>query len=100
IASDVPVAPPNVGPRTMAVGKAFGLFTSDKYDDTYAGTFIKDMGAEGRTWAGPRDDGFYVDLARIFDLANFAGNATTPLATSTDGVSGFNCHAIALEIPT
>jgi len=100
IAKDVPVAPPNIGPRTMAVGKAFGIFSSATYDDAFASTFIKDMGAEGRAWAGPRDDGFYVDLARIFDLANFAGNATTPLPNATDGVSGFNCHAIALEIPT
>ena len=84
----------------MAVGKAFGIFSSATYDDAFAGTFIKDNGAEGRVWAGPRDDGFYVDLARIFDLANFAGNATTPLTNATDGVSGYNCHAIALEIPT
>jgi hypothetical protein len=100
IAKGIPVAPPNIGPRTMAVGKAFGIFSSATYDDAFASAFIKDMGAEGRAWAGPRDDGFYVDLARIFDLANFAGNATTPIATALDGVAGFNCHAITLEIPT
>ena len=100
IAKGVPVAPPNIGPRSQAVGKAFGIFSSATYDDAFAATFIKDLGAEGRTFAGPRDDGFYVDLARIFDLANFAGNATTPLPNATDGVSGFNCHTIALEIPT
>ena len=100
VAKGIPVAPPNIGPRTMAVGKSFGIFSSATYDDAFAATFIKDNGAEGKVWAGPRDDGFYVDLARIFDLANFAGNATTPLTNATDGVSGFNCHAIALEIPT
>jgi uncharacterized protein DUF4331 len=100
VAKNVPVAPPNIGPRTQAVGKSFGIFSSATYDDTYAATFIQDNGSEGRVWAGPRDDGFYVDLARVFDLADFAGNATPPLTTATDGVSGFNCHAIALEIPT
>src|SRR5262249_10323519 len=51
-------------------------------------------GSEGRVFAGPRDDGFYVDIGRIFDLANLLGG------TPRDNVAGYNCHAIALEIPT
>ena len=47
------------------------------------------------TTRGPRDDGFYVDLGGVFDLANLR-----PAGVAQDGVSGFNCHAIALEIPT
>ncbi len=93
IASGVKVAPVNIGPTTNAV---VYKPTSGQYDDAFASTFIAPLGggANGRVWAGPRDDGFYVDLARIFDLAHLLeGNAT-------DGVSGFNCHAIALEIPT
>jgi hypothetical protein len=46
-------------------------------------------------WAGPRDDGFYVDLGGAFDLANLRGDGA-----AQDGVSGYNCHTIALEIPT
>jgi hypothetical protein len=87
VAKDVPVAPSNIGPRTNAVAyKA-------TYDDAFANSFIRPMGL-GRVWAGPRDDGFYVDLARTFDLANILSG------TATDGVAGYNCHTIALEIPT
>jgi Domain of unknown function (DUF4331) len=96
IATGVPVAPPNIGPRTNVVAYKIA---PDGYD-AFSQTFVKDLGAEGKVWAGPRDDGFYVDLARIFDLANLAGSITTPLPNGTDGVAGYNCHAIALAIPT
>jgi hypothetical protein len=97
IAKDVPVAPPRIGPRTQQVANALGLapYTSAVYDDAFAATFIHDMGAEGRVFAGPRDDGFYVDLGGIFDLANLR-----PKGTAQDGVAGYNVHSIALEIPT
>lgn len=89
IARDVPVAPPNIGPRTDEV--VYGA----PYDDDFAATFIKELGAEGRVWAGPRDDGFYVDLGGVFDLANLRAKGT-----AQDGVAGYNAHTIALEIPT
>ena len=97
IASNVPVAPPNIGPRTQAVCNALGLapFTSPTYDDAFAATFIYDMGSEGRVFVGPRDDPFYVDLGGVFDLANLR-----PKGVAQDGLSGFNVHSIALEIPT
>ncbi len=93
LATGVPVAPTNIGPNTNAV---VYKPASGKYDDAFAGTFIKPLGggAEGRVWAGPRDDGFYVNIGRIFDLANLLGG------TAVDNVAGYNCHAIALEIPT
>jgi hypothetical protein len=94
IARDVPVAPINYGPRT------FGLLYADssgqpEYNDAFAASFIRDMGGEGRVWAGPRDDGFYVDLGGVFDLANLR-----PKGVAQDGVSGYNVHSIVLEIPT
>ncbi len=97
IARDVPVAPPRIGPRTQQVANALGLapYTSPVYDDAFAATFVTDMGGEGRVFAGPRDDGFYVDLGGIFDLANLR-----PKGTAQDGVAGYNVHSIALEIPT
>jgi hypothetical protein len=94
IARDVPVAPINYGPRSQAVLKALGLASSATYDDAFAATFIKDLGDEGRVWAGPRDDGFYVDLGGIFDLANLR-----PAGQAQDGVAGYNVHTIAMEIP-
>ncbi len=97
IAKDVPVAPPRIGPRTQGVANALGLlpYTSAVYDNAFAASFVRDMGGEGRVFAGPRDDAFYVDLGGIFDLANLRMKGT-----AQDGVAGFNTHTIALEIPT
>lgn len=92
LAQGLPVAPINIGPNTNKV-----VYGTDKYDDAFAGKFIHPLGfngSEGRVFAGPRDDGFYVDIGRIFDLANLL------TGTARDNVAGYNCHAIALEIPT
>jgi hypothetical protein len=93
LVSNAPVAPANIGPRTDAVvyQPASGV-----YDDAFAATFIRDLRGGGRVFAGPRDDGFYVDLGGIFDLANITSGRKNP----TDGVAGYNVHSIALEIPT
>lgn len=97
IARDVPVAPPRIGPRTYSIAqKAEG--GSESYDDAFAATFIKslggDEGEQGRVWAGQRDDGFYADVGGIFDLANLRPEGQAP-----DSLSGFNVHAIAIDIP-
>jgi hypothetical protein len=93
LVSDAPVAPANIGPRTDAV---VYKPASGKYDDAFAATFIRDLKGGGRAFAGPRDDGFYVDLGGIFDLANITSARKKP----TDGVAGYNVHSIVLEIPT
>jgi hypothetical protein len=93
IAQNIPVAPVNIGPRTDTV--AYQI-PGGQYNDAYAATFIHTVGPNAeQLWAGPRDDGFYVDLGGVFDLANLR-----PAGVAQDGVSGFNCHAIALAIPT
>lgn len=99
IAKDVKVAPPNIGARTFGIvtQKQFNT-TESSYDDAFAASFVSPLGtngAEGKVWAGPRDDGFYVDLGGVFDLAGLRAKGT-----AQDGVAGYNCHAIALEIPT
>src|SRR5215471_9440584 len=93
LVQDAPVAPPNIGPRTDAV---VYKPASGTYDDAFAATFTKDLSDGGRVWAGPRDDGFYVDLGGIFDLANITSGRKKPV----DGVAGYNVHSIVLEIPT
>jgi hypothetical protein len=90
---NAPVAPVNIGPRTDAV---VYQPASGKYDDAFAAKFIRSLRNGGRVFAGPRDDGFYVDLGGIFDLANITSGRDRP----TDGVAGYNTHSIALEIPT
>jgi hypothetical protein len=90
---DAPVAPVNIGPRTDAV---VYQPASGTYDDAFAASFIRELRGGGRVFAGPRDDGFYVDLGGIFDLANITSGRRKP----TDGVAGYNVHSIALELPT
>ena len=51
-----------------------------------------------RVFAGPRDEGFYVDLGAAFDLLqlrNLTGNFGPPVG----GTDGFNVHTIALQVP-
>ena len=45
-----------------------------------------------RSFAGPRDEGFYVNLGTAFDLIN-------PSVPGADGTSGFNVSTLAIEIP-
>jgi len=117
IAKNVPVAPPNIGPQTDRIVYKLGPFQPyaaggsensrrvGLYDDAFAATFIRPMGAggaEGRVWAGTRDDGFYLDEKGIFDILNLGGlqsigGRSTP---GEDVFAGFNINAIALEIPT
>jgi hypothetical protein len=100
IIHDAPVAPVNIGPRTAAVCTQLKCAGYDmpgatgQYSDQFAATFIRQMDNGGRVFAGPRDDAFYVDLGGVFDLANIR-----PKGTAQDGVSGYNVHAIALELP-
>ena len=97
------VPAPSIGPRTQTV--ALGLGGADKAAyETYALSKAKTFdvgGATGKVWAGQRDDGFYVDLAGAFDLANFhvADNLFAGGPPAQDNVAGYNCHAIAIDIP-
>src|SRR5215216_2384351 len=58
IASDVPVAPGNAGPKTYP-----------DYDKVAAGA-ISGVAGGGRTFVGPADDPFFVDLGAVFDGIN------------------------------
>ena len=103
IASGAGVPIPSIGPATQQVGLMIGAAKSDY--ETYAQGFIKSVdfggGKTGSVWAGQRDDGFYVDLAGAFDLANFRiiNEATGGMNPPTDNLAGYNCHAIAMDIP-
>jgi hypothetical protein len=118
IGKDIPVAPPNIGPQTDRLVYGLGAFEPyaaggraesrevGLYDDAFAASFIRHLsgpgGAEGRAWAGTRDDGFYLDEKGIFDIVNLGGlgaigGRSTP---GEDIFAGFNLNVIALEIPT
>lgn len=89
------VAPWNVGPRS----------TPD-YENNLGRAAITNMsGGEGRVFAGPRDDPFFVDLGSAFDLLALRPVQSlhlidTPGNTDgVDGLAGFNVHSLALQIP-
>ncbi len=112
------VPPPNVGPTTDQV--AYGFALNETYEqhwvDTAATSAVGTLNnGEGRVFAGPRDDPFYVDLGAVFDLAqlrpvrgllagkNLDGGAASrkvcTACTARDSVRYHNVHSIVLEIP-
>jgi hypothetical protein len=93
IASNLLVAPANVGPRSTPNYDA--IARSVNYQLQY----------RRNVFAGPRDDPFFVDLGSVFDLGglrplNPAHLIPLPAAPGRDGLKGFNTHTIALQVPT
>ena len=109
LVANAKVAPPNIGPRTTAIAYQAGNKSYEQFFvDDVASSVVTSLGAgQGRVFAGPRDDPFYVDLGAIFDLAGLRilpSIANNPAYSATqktlvDEVAGFNTHTIALEIP-
>jgi len=97
LAKDVPVVPPNIGKRTN--GLVYQIPAGQTYEDFAMGPkFKKPMNnGEGIVWAGPRDDGFFVDLGAVFDLAGL--QSLLMERPPRDDVAGYNVHTIALQVP-
>jgi hypothetical protein len=102
VAQNVPVPPPNVGPTTNAALQGFPS-TPVAYEPYWVdsnkaiGTMT---GGNGRVFAGPRDDPFWVDLGAIFDLAQLRPVVDpTSALLFRDSIRYMNVHSIALEIP-
>jgi hypothetical protein len=57
---------------------------------------IEHLSNGGRVFAGQRDEGFYIDVASIFDTLNLRSITSTG---SKDTTAGFNVHSIAIEVP-
>lgn len=91
IAENLPVPPPNIGPRSFP-----------DYDSV-AKSAIKSV--NGITYfAGPRDDPFFADLGKIFDLGglgpfNPAHLIPKPAAAGEDYLAGKNVLSIAIQVP-
>lgn len=93
LASNVPVAPANVGPRS-----------TPNYETNLGQAAVTSIGNGITTFAGPRDDPFFVDLGSIFDLGglrpfNAAHLIPLPAEAGKDYVAGHNVHSIAIQIP-
>jgi len=55
---------------------------------------ITSFGSGSKTWSGPVDDSFFLDL-RVFDLL-YGGDLSE---VGDDTLAGFNVHAMALQVP-
>jgi hypothetical protein len=86
VATNVPVPPWNIGPKSFPEG----------YDKVTAAG-IKPLSTGGQVFAGPRDDPFFVDFS-LFDLLSIRklpGNA----GGGIDGLAGLNVMSLALQVP-
>jgi hypothetical protein len=92
IARDVPVAPDNVGPKTMP-----------NYAQVGAGA-VQGLPGGGKTFVGPVDDPFFVDLGSVFDGINIDKPGRPAIGLGNQGggkddLAGYNVHSFALQVP-
>jgi len=86
LASDVPVAPSNVGPKSTP---DYAKLQSQA---------VRSLSGGMKVFAGQSDDPFYAELGGLFDLLTIRrlpGNA----GGGIDGLKGYNVHSLALEVP-
>ena len=92
IARNVPVAPDNVGPKTMPNYAAL------------SNGAVKGLAGGRKTFVGPVDDPFFVDLGAVFDGINIDKPGRPMIGLGNQGggkddVSGYNTHAFTLQVP-
>ena len=88
----MPVAPDNVGPKTIP-----------DYAKVSAGA-VQSLSSGGKTFVGPADDPFFIDLAVVFDGINIDKPGRPDIGLGNQGggkddVAGYNTHAFALQVP-
>ncbi len=93
LGDNLPVAPINVGPRS-----------TPNYDATAAKAAVKLLNRPIMSFAGQRDDPFFVDLGSIFDLGGlrpFNGFHVIPLApeNGVDDLQANNVLTFAIQVP-
>src|SRR3954447_5179425 len=92
ILRNAPVAPDNVGPKTIP-----------NYEPVWMGAVKNTLGG-GKSFVGPADDPFFVDLGTVFDGINIdkPGRPNIGLGNQgggRDDVSGYNVHSFVLQVP-
>jgi Domain of unknown function (DUF4331) len=86
VARGLPVAPPNIGPKTFP-----------NYDAFVAGG-IRSLRDGSKVFVGQRDDPFFVDLGATFDGLNVR-ELTGNKGEGKDDLSGYNVHSVVLQLP-
>ena len=92
LGDDIPVAPANTGPKTVP-----------DYAKVQAGA-VKGLPGGGKTFVGPSDDPFFVDLGAVFDGINIdkPGRPNIGLGNQgggKDDVASYNTHSFVLQVP-
>jgi len=92
IGRDLPVAPDNVGPKTIP---DYAKVSDDA---------VRGLRGGGKVFVGPADDPFFIDLNTIFDGINIdkPGRPNIGLGNQgggKDDVAGYNTHAFVLQVP-
>ncbi len=92
IAHNVPVAPDNVGPKTIP-----------DYDPVWLGA-VAPVSGGGKTFVGPVDDPFFVDLGAVFDGINIDKPGRPAIGLGNQGggkddISTYNTHSFVLQVP-
>ena len=88
----MPVAPDNAGPKTFP-----------NYASVADGA-IRNLRNGGKTFVGPVDDPFFIDLGAVFDGINIDKPGRPMIGLGNQGggkddVSGYNTHAFVLQVP-
>jgi hypothetical protein len=86
VANDLPVAPPNIGPKTFP---NYGNFVSEATRTLKDGT---------KLFVGTRDDPFFVDLGAAFDAINVR-MGTGNEGAGRDDLSGYWTSSTVMQIP-
>ena len=92
LGSHLPVPPNNIGPRSTPNYEAV------------AAQAVRQLPGGVKSFAGQRDDPFFVDLGSAFDLLglrpfNPAHVIPLPAEAGVDGLGGFNVNTIAIQVP-
>src|SRR4029078_9567925 len=93
IAKTLPVAPDNVGPKTIP-----------NYANVSNGA-IRNLPGQRKTFAGAVDDPFFVALGAVFDGINIDKPGRPMIGLGNQGggkddVSGYNTHSFVLQVPS
>ncbi|MGH2978086.1 MAG: DUF4331 domain-containing protein [Solirubrobacterales bacterium] len=92
VARNIPVAPNNVGPKTIP-----------DYNKV-ANQAITELPGGGKVFAGQRDDPFFVDLGATFDAINIDKPGRPGIGFGNQGggkddLAGYGVHSIVLQVP-
>ncbi len=60
---------------------------------------VRTLDGDIKVYAGQSDDPFFVDLGAVFDLLTIRPGAPGNAGGGVDGLGGYNCQTIAIQVP-